>query len=800
MSSENRCGKCGSNNPPRSKFCGECGTSLRAYVADHFTLQTNQGQVPPDLDAEPLLASGGERKMVTALFADIKGSLELIRDLDPEDARAIVDPALQLMAGAIHRYDGYVVQSTGDGIFALFGAPIAHEEHPQRALYAAVRMQNDLRRYSDQSRAAGRLPIQVRVGVNTGEVVVRILKTGTSQGEYTPIGHPINIAARMQELAPIGSIGITEQVRSLCEGYFTFKGLGPAKLKGVIEPVPIYEVTGLGPLRTHFQVSERRGLTRFVGRGREIEALKQAADRAQAGSGQVVAARGEPGVGKSRLFYEFKAIVQSGWLVLETFSISHGKASAYMPVVDLLRNYFKITSQDDERSRREKIAGKLVILDRALEELLPYIYSLLGIAEGAEPLAPMDAQIRRWRTLDAIKSIILRESLNQPVVLIFEDLHWIDTETQALLELLVDGVADARVLLLVNYRPEYHHNWQHRTYYTELVLDPLRRQNAKEMLDELLDSSESVTFSAASHLDTSSGFDVAGQIKATDIDELKQIIIERADGNPFFMEEIVHALFEQGVLATDPAVRLTRPLTDVKIPTSVQSVLASRIDRLPVEDKELLQTLAVLGREFPFMLVQRVTGKPAQELEDTLFQLRAADFIYEQPGQNDIELIFKHALTQQVAYNSLLIERRRQIHEQGAQAIESLFASSLQDHYEALARHYSRSGNAAKAVDYLYLAAQQAMSRSAHSEAKTQLSAALELLRIQPDVPEHRRIEVRVLLGLAICTRVSTSGGLFATEPISMLDRARKLSAEVGDDILAVRGSRGSRASIWQSA
>ena len=416
---------------------------------------------------------------MTALFADIKGSTELMQDLDPEEARGIIDPALKLMIHAAHRYDGYVVQSTGDGIFALFGAPVAHEDHPQRALYAALRMQDEVRGYADRQRAEGRAPIQIRVGMNTGEVVIRSITTGAGQVEYTPIGHTTNLASRMQTLANPGSTVIAESTRMLVEGYFTLKPLGASRVKGLAEPVNVYEVTGLGPLRTRLQRSAGRGLTRFVGREREMEALKHAAEHAKSRRGQIVAAMAEPGVGKSRLFFEFKATSQSGWMVLETFSISHGKVSAYLPVIDLLRNYFDISAADDERKRREKVTGRMVALDRSLEDALPYLFSLLGIVEGDDPLAQMDGQIKKRRTLDAIKRILLRESLNQPLMVILEDLHWIDEQTQELLNLLADSIGTAKILLLVNYRPEYSHQWNSKTYYTQLRLDPLGKDSAE---------------------------------------------------------------------------------------------------------------------------------------------------------------------------------------------------------------------------------------------------------------------------------------------------------------------------------
>jgi class 3 adenylate cyclase len=459
---ENRCSSCNTVNPVDANFCRKCGGALRAgesvsSPSPYAALETPRVEVTQESKTAEGLE--GERKTVTALFADIKGSTELMEDLDPEEARAIIDPALKLMMDAVHRYDGYVVQSTGDGIFALFGAPIAHEDHPQRALYAALRMQEELRRYSGKVVADGGMPIEARVGVNTGEVVVRSITTGAGQVEYTPIGHTTNLAARMQAVAPTGSIAVSEQTRRFVEGYFQLKPLGPTRVKGVSEPVNVYEVTGLGPLRTRLQRSAGRGLTKFVGREREMEALKHAAEQAKGGRGQIAAAMAEPGVGKSRLFFEFKATSLSGWMVLETFSVSHGKASAYLPVIDLLRNYFEIATEDDSRRRRQKILGNLLELDQALEDTVPYLYALLGIVEGEDPLAQVDPQIKKRRTFEAIKRLLLRESLNQPLMLIFEDLHWIDEETQSLLNLLADSMATAKILLLVNYRPEYAHAW-----------------------------------------------------------------------------------------------------------------------------------------------------------------------------------------------------------------------------------------------------------------------------------------------------------------------------------------------------
>ena len=368
-------------------------------------------------------AADGERKTITALFADLKGSTALGEGLDPEDARAIIDPALQLMMDAVHRYDGSVAQALGDGIVALFGAPISHEDHPQRPLYAALRMQEEMRQHSDQLRLKGGIPLQMRVGINTGEVVVRSIRKDDLHTDYVPVGHSTNLAARMEQMTNPGSIVISEYTRKLTEGYFDLKALGAADIKGVDEPLNVYEVLGAGPLRTRLQVSARRGLTRFVGRQSEMEQIQQGSEYAKEGRGQIVGVIGEPGLGKSRLFHEFKLTSQSGCLVLEALAVSHGKASPYLPLIDLLKNYFQIHPADDERTRRQRIIGQVLELDRSLEATLPYLFALLGIEEGPSSLQQMDAQIRRQRTFEALKQLLLRVSLNQPVLLIVEDLH-----------------------------------------------------------------------------------------------------------------------------------------------------------------------------------------------------------------------------------------------------------------------------------------------------------------------------------------------------------------------------------------
>jgi class 3 adenylate cyclase/tetratricopeptide (TPR) repeat protein len=728
------------------------------------TFQPPSSYTPPHL-AERIRAAtltDGERKTITALFADLKGSTALIEGLDPEEARAIIDPALQLMMDAVHQYDGYVAQALGDGIFALFGAPLAHEDHPQRAVYAALRMQEAMRRYADTLRAKGHPPLLMRVGINTGEVVLRSIRKDDLHADYVPVGHSTNLAARMEQLANPGTIVVSAHTYRLTDGYFAFKDLGPTQIKGVEEPLTIYEVLSVGPLRTRLQVSARRGLTRFVGRQSEMEQLNKALEHAKAGHGQIVGTMGEPGLGKSRLFYEFKLLSVSGYLVLEAYSVSHGKATAYLPVIELLKSYFDIQAQDDERKRREKVTGKVLSLDRSLEDTLPYLFALLGIPDPSASLQQMDAQIRRRRTFEALKKLFLRESLNQPLILICEDLHWIDGETQGFLDVLSESVASAKLLLLTNYRPEYRHEWGQKTYYTQLRLAPFGKAEAEEFLTVLLG-------------------DEVGATGRSPLQDLKQLILEKTEGTPFFMEEIVQELVEQGVLRHDASVGwvTTHPTTALQLPPTVQGVLATRIDRLTPEEKALLQQLSVIGRQFPLSLVRQVITQPEADIYRILASLQHKEFLYEQPAFPEVEYIFKHALTQEVAYDTVLHERRKVLHERTGHALETVYAATLHEHYSDLAHHYRRSPNIDKAITYLQLAGQQAVQRSANTEAITHLTAALDLLVTRPETPERAAQELT--LRLAVGPALMTVQGFAAPAVEQHYLRARVLCAQLDD-------------------
>ncbi len=464
------CVSCGAANPPDNKFCGQCAAPLDEPARPRFAAP--ESYTPKHL-AEKMLTSRialeGERKQVTVLFADLKGSMELLADRDPEEARRILDPILEQMMEAVHWYEGTVNQVMGDGIMALFGAPLAHEDHAVRACYAALRMQESIKRYGEGVRRREGILPQIRVGLNSGEVVVRSIGSDLHV-DYTAVGETTHLAARVEQAATPASVLITAATLQLAEGHVQVVSLGPVSVKGRGKPVDVYELTGAGTARSRFQVLAGRGLTKFVGRAGEIGQLGAALEQSEAGRGQVVAVVGEPGIGKSRLFWEFTHSHRTErCLILDAASIPYGKAMSYLPVIELLRRYFQIEGWDDKRKIREKVIGKLLSLDRALEPSLGALLALLEVSVDDEEWKRLEPPERRRRTLDGVRHLLLRESRVQPLVVVFEDLHWIDSESQAVVDSLVESLPGARLLLLVNYRPEYQHGWGSKTYYTQLT-------------------------------------------------------------------------------------------------------------------------------------------------------------------------------------------------------------------------------------------------------------------------------------------------------------------------------------------
>ena len=666
----------------------------------------------------------GERKQVTVLFADLKGSTELIADLDPEAARQLLDPALHHMMEAVHRYEGTVNQVLGDGIMALFGAPLAHEDHALRACYAALAMQAALRRYGEEVRRSHGLEMHMRVGLNSGEVVVRTISNDLHM-DYSAVGQTTHLAARMEQLAPPGGIRLTSATLRLVDGLVQVQALGRFPVKGLPEPVEVFELTGASTIHRRLQAVAARGLTRFVGRQHELETLRQALEQAAAGHGQIVAIVGEAGVGKSRLVYEFtQSDVSRTWLVLEGGSVSYGKATPYFPVLDLLRRYMHLEERDEARTIRAKVTGHVLTLDAALQDIIPALLALLDVAPDDSPFLQLDPAQRRQRTLDALKRLLLRESQVQPLLLVFEDLHWIDAETQALLDSLVGSLPTARLLLLVNYRPEYQHSWGSKTYYAQLRLDPLPPASAAEVLAALLGDAPSLA-------------------------PLTQLLMARTEGNPFFLEESVRTLVETGILVGERgAYRLAQALPTIQVPATVQAVLAARIDRLPPEEKTLLQTAAAIGTEVPVPLLQAIAELPEAALHRGLAHLQAAEFLYETRLFPEQVCTFKHALTHEVAYGSLLHERRRVLHARIVETLEKMAGDRVAEQVERLAHHALRGEAWDKALAYCRQAGEKAMARSAHREAVEYFEQALNALQHLPETRDMREQALALLLAL----------------------------------------------------
>ncbi len=697
------CPQCGFTSPPAARFCSNCGTSLglRCRVCGRvhacgarFCTECGEplgpgpaaagaaprASPPPHLAARIRAARGaleGERKHVTVLIADLKGSLELLADRDPEEARQLLDPVLEHMMEAVHHYEGTVNQVMGDGIMALFGAPLAQEDHARRACYAALRMQERVGRYGDEVQRTHGVPVQIRVGLNSGEVVVRSIGSDLHM-DYTAVGQTTHLAGRMEQMAKPGSILLTPATLRLAEGYVRVRSLGPVPIRGLGEAVEVFELCGAAAGRTRLQVAAAHGLTRFVGRDAEVERLRAALERAGAGHGQVVAVVGEPGVGKSRLVHELAHSHRTdGWLVLEASALSYGKAVPFLPVIGLMKTYFGIDDRDDPRRVREKVTGKVLTLDDALRPALPALHALLEVPVDDAAWRRLAADAQRQRVVDAVRRVLLRESQEQPVLLVVEDLHWIDPDTQALLESLVESLPSYRVLLVVNYRPEYQHGWGGKTSYAQIRLDPLEPATAETLLASLVGPDPSLAPLAAP-------------------------LIERAQGNPFFLEESVRALVDAGALAGQRgAYRLARPVRVLEVPATVQAILAARIDRLAPEDKGVLQCAAVIGHDVPLALLEAVAERPPDEVAGGLKRLQAVEFVYESRLFPEVEYAFRHALTHELAYASLLHERRRALHARVVGAIERLYPGAVAEYRGRLVHHAFRGEVWSKALTYL---------------------------------------------------------------------------------------------------
>jgi tetratricopeptide (TPR) repeat protein len=622
-------------------------------------------------------------------------------------------------------------------------------------------MQESIRRYAEETRRTYGVEVQIRVGLNSGEVVVQSIGNDLRM-DYTAVGETVHLAARLEQLATPGTIRLTAKTVRLVEGYVQVKPLGAIPVKGLVHPVEAYEAISAGSVRTSFQAATARGLARFVGRDTEVEQLERALDQAKEGHGRIIAVIGEPGIGKSRLFHELTHSQQArNWLILNAGCVSYGKATSYLPVIDLLKEYFHIGEGDDHQAIREKAAAKLLALDRSLEPTLTPLLALLDVPVDGE-WRELDPPRRRQQMLDAVKRLLLRESQVQPLLAVFEDLHWIDAETQALLDSLVGSLATSRLLLLVSYRPEYQHGWSGTTYYSQLRLDALPAESSEELLRSLLGDDSSTA-------------------------PLKKLLAERTAGNPLFLEESVRSLVETGALAgTRGAYRLAHPLHSVQIPPTIQAILASRIDRLPPDEKRLLQSAAVIGkvgRDVPFTLIREIAEQPDERLRASLAHLQASELLYETSHFPDLEYTFKHALTHETAYGSMLHDRRRALHAAIVDAIERLYAGRSAEHVERLAHHSLYGELWEKAVDYFHSSARKARARSAYREAAACYDHAIAALAHLPDdrAARARGVKLRFELHSLLAPLGETS------RAIKSLNEAEPLAEALGDRPMLAR-------------
>ncbi len=757
-----RCPHCSFDNPVEFDFCGRCGAALEA-VDSQQSLDTpvlspaegrpeKTGATRDDRRADPrgytprhladkILTSRaaleGERKQVTVLFADVKGSMELAEQLDPEEWSQIMNRFFQILSDGVERFEGFVDKFTGDGIMALFGAPIAHEDHAPRACYAALHLREELRRYADELRVSHGLNFFVRIGLNSGEVIVG--KIGDDlRMDYAAQGHVVGLAQRMEQLAEPGCVCLTQHTAALVSGYFTLRDLGELSIKGVQDPLHVHALEGVGTVRTRLEQSQARGLSRFVGRVREMELLEVALAHACEGHGQVVGIVGAAGVGKSRLCLEFVDRVRiKGVVIRQAHCPPHGKAIALVPILELLRGYFGITERDAPQVAREKIAGRLLLLDDWFRELLPTVFDFLGVVDAAAPAPAGDPEAQQRRLFAFLRRLVQARSEREPAVLLFDDLHWIDPASDAVLAQLVEATAGTRTLLVANFRPEYHADWMQKPSYQQTALQPLGPEAIAELLHELLGDDSS-------------------------LGDLTERIRERTGGNPFFIEEVVLGLVEAGHLAgARGAYRLARAIDAIAIPASVQPVLAARIDRLPAREKEVLQAAAVIGKEFSEPVLRQVVravgarhAVPLQpkDLTAALHALTAAEFIYEQELYPVAVYAFKHPLTQEVAYQSQLTDRRQRLHAATARTIEGLDPQRLDEYAALLAHHWEAAGEPLTAADWHRRAAEWLGGRD-------RVAALHHWQRVRVLVGPEPASQEQIALGALACAQMLRTGG-----------------------------------------
>jgi class 3 adenylate cyclase/tetratricopeptide (TPR) repeat protein len=628
-----------------------------------------------------LRTDDGERKQVTVLFADVSGSMDLAEQQDPEEWRKIMQRFFSILAGAVTRFEGTVDKFTGDGIMAVFGAPIAHEDHARRACYAALQMLDDVSEYAAELRRGAGLNFSIRIGINSGEVVAGAIAPG-AEGDYTAIGHTVGLAQRMEALAEPGKAYLTDHAAALATGFLDLEDLGEFEIKGASRPVRVFELAGVGAARSRLDLARVRGFSRFVGRTEEMGALEAALERAKGGEGRAVGLIADPGVGKSRLCHEFvQRCREDGVEVFEAQAQAHGQSIPFMPVLQMLRSFFGIGERDPEQLAREKIAGRALLLDPEFTDDLPLMFDFLGVPDPDRPLQQMNAEARQRALGGIVCRLVNAPSRRKTLVLVIEDLHWIDEGSNTMLAGLIDSIEGTNTLAVLNYRPEYTPAWDASPLYRGISLAPLARADTGELLRDL-----------------------AGEDPS--LDGLDEPIHERTQGNPFFIEEIVRELAESGHLEGDRgAYRLARPIEGAGVPVTVQAILAARIDRLDPDSKQLLQVASVVGKELSARALGLTAGIEPDQIDHALCELIDAGFLYEAELYPQRILAFRHPLTREVAYGTQLADRRAATHAAAARATIELEPDRLDELAGLVAHHMAEGGETLEAARWYARAA-----------------------------------------------------------------------------------------------
>jgi class 3 adenylate cyclase/tetratricopeptide (TPR) repeat protein len=740
-----RCAACQQENPAGSRFCNACGATLEpaSSAPDHPTwpdAAADPRSYTPRHLAERILgqksALEGERKHVTVLFADLADSTALIERLgDPEEMHRLLDRAFKHMLEQVHGYEGTINQFTGDGAMALFGAPLALEGAPRRAIVAALAIQRALAPLDAEVQARHGLPFRMRIGIHTGPVVVGTIGDDLRM-DYTAVGDTTNLAARLESLAGPGQVLISEATKRLVEGFFDLDPREPAELKGISQPVRSYEVLAARPVAGRIEVLSESadGLTPYVGRERELDTLLAAFEQVKSGRGQVVFVVGEAGLGKSRLLHEFRQrIAEEQHLWVEGRCASFAQATPFHAVADAMRRLNGIDDRDDEAAALEKLLGRQEELGADLDWTIPYMRVLLSLPSGSPDVDALDAMSRRAEMSRALHARMLRVTERMPEVIVVEDMHWVDAATDEFLAYVSDTIPAAPVLMILSHRPGYEHSFGDRSYHVRVPLQPISESAMSSMASSVLDTSELPP-------------------------SLRRLIAEKAEGNPLFVEELTTSLLEEGVLALEQGrAVLTRNLGDLSIPDRIQDVLMARLDRLQEKPKRAIQMASVIGREFAMRLLSRIHDV-TEGLEEIVGELRSLELIYEKAAHPELAYMFKHALTHEVAYESLLIARRKTLHRIVGTAIEELYPDRIAEHYEALAYHFAESEDHARALRYHELAAEKSASTYANHSAIEHSRKALATADLLGDVEEARLHALHLRLG-ECCWMVSDYGG-----------------------------------------